>query len=65
MARGGSEVEWCVPTRIDDVVSWRRGAAEARRRLHDVLHAQGGGTIWRHGGVDGKPGERLHFGLTP
>jgi hypothetical protein len=30
-----------------------------------VLHAQGGGNIWCHGGVNGKPGERLHFGLTP
>jgi hypothetical protein len=25
----------------------------------------GEGTIWRRGGVDGKPGDRLHFGLTP
>jgi hypothetical protein len=25
----------------------------------------GGGTVWRRGGVDGKPGERLRFGLTP
>jgi hypothetical protein len=22
-------------------------------------------SVWRCGGVDGKPGERLHFGLTP
>jgi hypothetical protein len=30
-----------------------------------VLRAQEGETVWRHGGVDDKPGERLHFGLTP
>jgi hypothetical protein len=23
------------------------------------------GTIWHCGGIDGKPGERLHFDLTP
>jgi hypothetical protein len=27
--------------------------------------AQGRGIVWRHGGIDGKPGERLCFGLTP
>jgi hypothetical protein len=26
--------------------------------------AQGGGAVWRRGGVDEKPGERLHFGQT-
>jgi hypothetical protein len=30
-----------------------------------VLCAQGGGTVWRRGGIYDKPGERLHFGLTP
>jgi hypothetical protein len=30
-----------------------------------LLHAHGGGTVWRRGGVDGKSGERLRFGLTP
>jgi hypothetical protein len=61
MASGGSEVERRVPARIDNIVSWRRGATEARRRLR----AQGEGTIWRRGGINGKPSERLRFGLTP
>jgi hypothetical protein len=26
---------------------------------------QEGGTVWRHGGVDGRLGEGFHFGLTP
>jgi hypothetical protein len=30
-----------------------------------VLHAQGGGTVCRRGGVDSDPGEKLRFGLTP
>jgi hypothetical protein len=30
-----------------------------------VLRAQVGGTVWCRGGVDGKPDERLRFGLTP
>jgi hypothetical protein len=30
-----------------------------------VLHGHGGGTVWHHGGVDGKPSERLRFNLTP
>jgi hypothetical protein len=30
-----------------------------------VLRARGGGTVWRRDDVDDKPGERLHFGLTP
>jgi hypothetical protein len=38
---------------------------EARRRMHVVLHAQVGGTVWSRGGIDDKSGERLPFGLTP
>jgi hypothetical protein len=49
-----------VPSRIDDDGFWWRGAMEARLRVRE----QGGGTIWRHGGVDGKPSERLRFGLA-
>jgi hypothetical protein len=26
---------------------------------------QGGGAVWRRGGVDGRPGKDLHFGLQP
>jgi hypothetical protein len=26
--------------------------------------AQSGAAVWRHGGTDDKPGERLHFGRT-
>jgi hypothetical protein len=50
-----------VPARIDDVMSWRRGATEARRRLR----AQGEGTVSRCGGINGNPTERLCLGLTP
>jgi hypothetical protein len=56
LARGGYEVERCVPYRIDYSWSWWRATAEARWRLHFVLRVQGGRTIWRHGGVDGEPG---------
>jgi hypothetical protein len=45
--------------------SWRRGAAEVRWRLCFVLHAQGGGTVCRRGGVDSDSDENLRFGLTP
>jgi hypothetical protein len=58
-------VEQCVTSRINDGGSWRRGIAEARRRLRVVLCAQDGGTVWRRGDVDGKPSERFRFGLTP
>jgi hypothetical protein len=40
LARGGSEVEWRVPSRIDDGGSRRRGAAESQRMLRIVLYAQ-------------------------
>jgi hypothetical protein len=63
LASGGSEMERCVPSRIDDDGSWRRGTAEDPRRVRVVLRAQGG-TVWHRGGIDGKPGERLFFGLT-
>jgi hypothetical protein len=29
-----------------------------------MLHAQGEGNVWHHGGINGKPSERFHFGLT-
>jgi hypothetical protein len=45
LARCGSEVERCVPSRIDGVGSWRRGAVYARRTVYIVLLAQGGGTV--------------------
>jgi hypothetical protein len=64
LARGGSEVERHVPSCIDDGGFWRSGAVECQM-LHAVLRAQGGGTIWCHGGVDGNPSKKLHFGLTP
>jgi hypothetical protein len=58
------EVEWCSSTASttpslggvaqrgfgDDVPRWSRA---------------GRGTVWCRGGTDGKPGEWLHFGLTP
>jgi hypothetical protein len=40
LARGGSEVDWRVPSHIDDGRSRRRGAAESRRRLRIVQYAQ-------------------------
>jgi hypothetical protein len=49
---------------MDDGGFWRRGAVKARLRVRVVLRAQGGGTVWRHGGVDGKPGERLRWSNT-
>jgi hypothetical protein len=50
---------------VNDAESWWRGAAESRRRACLDGLAQGGGTIWRHGGIDGWSGEGLHFGLSP
>jgi hypothetical protein len=48
-------VEQCDSERIDDGESQRRGAAGSRRRSHDDLQVQGGGTVWRHGGADSRP----------
>jgi hypothetical protein len=43
LARGSSEAERRVTSRIDDGGSWRRGTAKAERRLFIVLRVQGGG----------------------
>jgi hypothetical protein len=40
---------------IDDESLWH-GAAVPRRRSRDGGHVQGGGTVWRHGGVNDRPG---------
>jgi hypothetical protein len=61
----GSEVKQCAPSRIGDDGYWRGGATEYRLRVCVALRAQGGGIAWRRGGIDGKPGERFRFGLTP
>ena len=52
----------CIYSIVDDE-SWRHGAAEYRRRTRDDGRVQGGGAVWRHGGVDGWPGEGLHFDI--
>jgi hypothetical protein len=65
LASSGSKLEWPVHSHTDLGGSWRRGAAEARRRVRVVLRALGGGIVWYHGGVDGKHGKRLFFGLIP
>ena len=40
--------------RIINDESSRHGAAMPRRRLRDGGHVQGGGAVWRRGGVDGR-----------
>ena len=40
--------------RITNDESSRHGAAMPRRRLRDGGHVQGGGAVWRRGGVDGR-----------
>jgi hypothetical protein len=37
LASGGSEMEHCVPSLINDGVSWWHGAAEARKRVRVIL----------------------------
>jgi hypothetical protein len=53
LSRGGSEVEQRVSYRMTTVGL----GGMAPRRL-------GGGTVWRRGGVDDKPGEKLCFRST-
>jgi hypothetical protein len=64
LVSSGSEVERCVPSRIEDGRSWRHGATEDRWRVRVVLHAQAGGTIRRHGGVVVALMENLVRGFT-
>jgi hypothetical protein len=47
-------VERRVPSCIDDGGSRWHGAAESRRRTRVVMRAQGGGAVWRHGGIVGR-----------
>jgi hypothetical protein len=51
--------------RVDDAESWRHGTLGSQRQMCHDEPAQGGGTLWPHGGVDGKPDERLCFDLSP
>jgi hypothetical protein len=46
-----SKVERHVSSRIDDGGSRRRGAAKSQWRTCAKVRAQGGGTVWRHGGI--------------
>jgi hypothetical protein len=57
LARGGSQVEWRVSFRVDNGASWRLGAVESRQRTWAEMRAQGGGTVWRYGGVIGRIGK--------
>jgi hypothetical protein len=57
VARGGSQVEWCVTFHVDNGASRRLGDAESRRRTWAEVRAQGGGAVWRHDGVIGKIGK--------
>jgi hypothetical protein len=52
LASGGFEVERRVTSHIVDDGFWWCGAAEARRRLHVVLRAHGGGAFWSRASVD-------------
>ena len=49
-------VRRCIYRVIDDEW-WRHGAAAYRRRMRLDGRAQGGRAVWRHGGVDGRPGK--------
>ena len=42
---------------IDDDETWRHGAAGSQQRMRDNGCAQGGGVVWHHGDVDGRPGK--------
>jgi hypothetical protein len=57
LARGGSQVEWHVAFRVNNGASRWLGAAEYRRRTWAEMRAQGGGVVWRHGGVIGRIGK--------
>jgi hypothetical protein len=51
--------------RVGNGGSWWHGAARSRRQMcHDGL-APGEDAVWRRGGVDGRSGKDLHFGLHP
>jgi hypothetical protein len=39
---------------VDNTGSWQRSAAGSWCRTNVDGFAQGGGTVWRHGGVDGR-----------
>ena len=49
-------VRRCIYRVIDDEW-WRHGAAAYRRWMRLDGRAQGGRAVWRHGGVDGRPGK--------
>ena len=49
-------VRRCIYRVIDDEW-WRHGAAAYQRRMRLDGRAQGGRAVWRHGGVDGRPGK--------
>ena len=36
---------------------WRHGATEVRRRARVDGYVQDAGVVWRHGGVDDRPGK--------
>jgi hypothetical protein len=61
VARGGVVLF----NRIADDESQRHGAAGSRCWSRLDWLAQDGGTFWRHGGIDGRPGKGFRFGLTP
>ena len=48
-----SLVEWYFILYIDGVLSLRRGTVEIRSPMRGDELAQGGGAVWRRGGVDG------------
>ena len=49
----GFLVERCFNLHIDGDGSWRHGAMKTRRLMRGDGLAQGGGAVWRRGGVDG------------
>ena len=51
--RTASLVEWYFILYIDGGGSWRHGAVEIRSPMRGDELAQGGGAVWRRGGVDG------------
>jgi hypothetical protein len=59
LARGGSQVEWCAASRVDNGGSRRHGITVARRRTWVEVCAQGGGAVGRHGGVIGRTRQSL------
>jgi hypothetical protein len=58
-------MEWCSSTTSTTLSLGGMARRGLGRMCQDRLARGGGGTIWRRGGVDGKSGERLRFGLTP